>query len=324
MEEENFNWLEFMNDAQAKKDVKNSSAFKLLNENNIDTNELTGHEKDDYAGKIDLNYKDEKEKENDGYNIGRGLLSFVADMPEETGKALMSAFLNGTDVGINLVGVLYQAMQGGSPALRAAYEKGNQNGFNKEFLGSIQTFSKYLDDQKDQVAKIGEGSKMNNRAAEFVSMITQDTPYSLPIYKKFKRWGMPNWMALPVAYGVGGAIAFDDDASLFLNSEQVQGFKELVIDAENSSQEEIFNKTFRMVEGSTLGVVLSPIFKGVMNAKKYIPKLMKPQNTIAVGGSATATAVVDEIKPDLTEQVLNNETPIDESIGNNTISNLTQ
>jgi len=79
-----------------------------------------------------------------------------------------------------------------------------------------------------------------------------------------------------------------------------------------------------MVEGSTLGVVLSPIFKGVMNAKKYIPKLMKPQNTIAVGGSATATAVVDEIKPDLTEQVLNNETPIDESIGNNTISNLTQ
>jgi len=47
MEEENFNWLEFMNDAQAKKDVKNSSAFKLLNENNIDTNELTGHEKKD-------------------------------------------------------------------------------------------------------------------------------------------------------------------------------------------------------------------------------------------------------------------------------------
>ncbi len=319
MEEENFNWLEFMNDAQAKKDVKNSSAFKLLNENNIDTNELTGHEKDDFAGEIKLNYKDEKEKENDGYNFGRGLLSFVADMPEETMKALMSAALNGTDVGVNLVGVLYQAMANGNPALRAAYEKGNQNGFNKEFLGSIQTFSKYLDDQKDQVAKIGEGSEMNNRATEFVAMIVQDTPYSLPIYKKFKRWGMPNWMALPVAYGIGGAIAFDDDATLVLNfnSEQVQGFKEMVIDAENSSQEKIFNTITRMVEGTIIGGLVSPIFKGVMNAKNYIPKYAKQikkkdveQISTAIGGAAITGSVIEG-------QVSDNQQ-------NNTISNLTE
>ena len=44
--EENFNWLEMYIDIQEGKDIKNSSAFKLLNSNNIDTYELTKTEKD--------------------------------------------------------------------------------------------------------------------------------------------------------------------------------------------------------------------------------------------------------------------------------------
>ena len=65
MAEENFNWLEYYLEIQSKKDIKNSSAFKLLNENNIDTNELTNHEEQSEAGVINLEYKDEKVKEDD-------------------------------------------------------------------------------------------------------------------------------------------------------------------------------------------------------------------------------------------------------------------
>ena len=93
--EENFNWLEMYVDIQEGKDIKNSPAFKLLNSNNIDTNELTKTEKDKDAGVVELNYKDEKEKETDSISFSQGLLAFVADMPEETVKALMMAFLNG-------------------------------------------------------------------------------------------------------------------------------------------------------------------------------------------------------------------------------------
>ena len=61
MEEVNFNVVEAFIAASQNKDIKNSKEFKILNENNIDTNELTKHEKDNNAGVIDLNYKDEKE-----------------------------------------------------------------------------------------------------------------------------------------------------------------------------------------------------------------------------------------------------------------------
>ena len=69
--EENFNWLEMYMDAQEGKDIKNSPAFKLLNSNNIDTNELTKTEKDKDAGVIELNYKDEKEKETDSISFSK-------------------------------------------------------------------------------------------------------------------------------------------------------------------------------------------------------------------------------------------------------------
>ena len=80
--EENFNWLEMYMDAQEGKDIKNSAAGKLLNANNIDTNELTKTEKDKDAGVVKLNYKDEKEKEADSLTFSQGLLALFADMPE--------------------------------------------------------------------------------------------------------------------------------------------------------------------------------------------------------------------------------------------------
>ena len=287
-QEENFNWLETYMDIQEGKDIKNSEAFKILNSNNIDTNELTKHEKDKDAGLVKLNYKDEKEKETDGYNYAKGLLNFVADMPEETGKALMTAFLNGTDVAANVVGVVFNAMTNVDPAMNAAFNNGDGKNFKTLLNKNIQDFSNYLNSEKEQVAKIGEGSPTSSKAAEFVSMITQDTPYSLPIYKKFKKLGMPDWMALPVAYGIGSAVAFDDDASIFLNSEQVQGFKNMIGVLPDSSEEEIYNKTFRMLEGTGLGFATSPIIKGLKYAKNNIPAFMKPQSTISVGGAAIA------------------------------------
>ena len=71
MEEENFNWLDAWMAASEGKDIKNSKEFKILNENNIDTNELTKHEKDKDAGEIQLNYKDKEEKEVDGRSFAK-------------------------------------------------------------------------------------------------------------------------------------------------------------------------------------------------------------------------------------------------------------
>jgi len=291
--EENFNWLEMYMDAQEGKDIKNSSAFKLLNSNNIDTNELTKTEKDKDAGVVKLNYKDEKEKEADSLTFSQGLLAFVADMPEETVKALMMAFLNGTDVAANAAGVVFNAMTNSDPAVALAFKEGNPEKFKKLVNKNIQDFSKYLNEQKKEVKEIGEGSELNSKAAQFVSMVTQDTPYSLPIYKKLTSLGMPKYMALPVAYGIGSGVAFDDDAQIFLNSEQVQSFKEMIGALPNSSEEKIFNTTYRTLEGTALGFAIPYVFQGLKFAKNTIPKYMTPQTSVATGSAASAGAVVD-------------------------------
>ena len=301
--EENFNWLEIYMDIQEGKDIKNSPAFKLLNSNNIDTNELTRHEKDKDAGVVELNYKDEKEKETDSVSFSKGLLSFVADMPEETVKALMMAFLNGTDVAANAAGVVFNAMTNSDPAVALAFQEGNPEKFKKLVNANIQEFSKYLNEQKKEVKEIGEGSELNSKAAQFVSMVTQDTPYSLPIYKKLTSLGMPKYMALPVAYGIGSGVAFDDDATIFLNSEQVQSFKEMSGALPNTSEEKIFNTTYRTLEGTALGFAIPYVFQGLKFAKNTIPKYMTPQTTIATGSAASVGAVVDNATAKETDKI---------------------
>jgi len=315
MEEENFNWIEAFIQATEKKEIKNGHAFKILNENNIDTNELTKHEKDKEAGVIELNYKDEEVKEVDKRSFAKGALAFVADMPEETMKALMMAFLNGTDVAANFTGVVFNAMTNQSPAMAEAFKNGNAAEFKKLVNSNIQEFSKYLSNEKKQVKAIGEGSELNSKAAEFVSMITQDTPYSMPIYKKLKNLGMPNWMALPVAYGMGSGIAFSDDATLFLNSEQVQNLKELSGALPNSSEEKIFNTVFRTFEGTSLGFLTGPVVKAFSFAKKSIPKYMDNQMAVSVGSAASVTAAVDKLEANDKIKEPTTDAEIDEAYG---------
>ena len=294
MEEENFNWLETFIEIQNNKDIKSSNDFKILNSNNIDTNELTKHEPDKDAGVVELNYKDEKVKETDGYNYTKGALAFLRDMPEETVKSLMLAFLNGVDVTANASAVIFNAMVSVDPAMEAAFQNKDLAKFQKSFNANVQTFSKYLAGEKKQVKEIGETSGENSKGAEFVAMIVQDTPYALPIYKKFKSMGVPSYFALPLAYGMGSGIAFDDDATLFLNSEQVQSFKEMIKVLPNSSEEKIYNTTFRMLEGTSLGFLIPKVFQGLKFAKNTIPKYMTPQTSIAVGAAAATGAAVDK------------------------------
>ena len=72
----------------------------------------------------------------------------------------------------------------------------------------------------------------------------------------------------------------------------------------DSSEEKIFNTTYRMLEATGLGFAVPGVVKALSFAKNNIPKYMnskiiKPQNTIAVGGSATATAATQVIEKNI-------------------------
>jgi len=357
MEENNI--FQFYLDSVNKKNIKNSPAFQILNKNNIDTNELTNHEEEYEAGTIELNYKDEKTKEIDSKTFVGDALAFVADMPEESVKALMLAFLNGSDVVANGVGVIFNALTDVDEEIHAAHKNSDYKKFSQLTTAKIQQFSKYLREKKTDVREYsgnitGIGAELDSKAARFVSMVLQDTPYAIPIHKKMKSLGLPNYVSLPLSYGMGSAIAFDDNATLFLNSEQVQGFKKMTGALPDTSEEKIFNTTYRMLEATGLSFAIPAIVKSLKFAKNNVPVLMKPQSTVTVGGTAIATAAVEEVKENAAEEIittekansdkiienilktetttkdnvagnmLKNDITQSDNIGNNTISNLTE
>ena len=109
---------------------------------------------------MSLIIKTKKKKKQIVFHSLKGLLAFVADMPEETVKALMMAFLNGTDVAANAAGVVFNAMTNSDPAVALAFKEGNPEKFKKLVNKNIQDFSKYLNEQKKEVKEIGEGSEL--------------------------------------------------------------------------------------------------------------------------------------------------------------------
>ena len=357
MEQDNI--FQFYLDSVNKKNIKSGTAFQTLNKNNIDTNELTNHDEEYEAGTIELNYKDEKTKEVDGKTFVGDALAFVADMPEESVKALMLAFLNGSDVVANGVGTIFNALTDVDEDIHTAHKNSDYKKFSELTTAKIQQFSKYLREKKTDVREYsgnitGIGSELDSKAARFVSMVLQDTPYAIPIHKKMKSMGVPTYIALPLSYGMGSAIAFDDNATLFLNSEQVQGFKKMTGALPDTSEEKIFNTTYRMLEATGLSFAIPAVIKSLKFAKNNVPKLMQPQSTVTVGGTATATAAVEEVKQNAAEEIittekansdkiienilktetttkdnvagnmLKNDITQSDNIGNNTISNLTE
>ena len=92
--EENINLLDQFYLPKVEKDfIDNSSIIKTLNENHIDSNEVLGIDKDKDAGTIQLQYKDEKEKEADGISFLEGLWEFTKDTPPSIYQSLKLALM---------------------------------------------------------------------------------------------------------------------------------------------------------------------------------------------------------------------------------------
>ena len=141
----------------------------------------------------------------------------------------------------------------------------------------------------------------NNKASQFVSYIFQDIPYAVPIYRKMKSLGTPNWVALPVSAGVGFSLGFDEEASFFINSEAVKNFKELVRVLPDTPEEKIFDNTVQALEGTGFAFAIPAIAKGFTFAKQNVPKLVTKETVsdaakLAAGGTVIGTALTKEAK----------------------------
>jgi len=169
----------------------NSKGYQNLKKNNIDTAELDGIEKEPEAGKIEFK---ELSKE-DNQIFFKDVTDFVfKDLPKDTIISLIKGGTNATQFLNNLV-----YATGITPA------------------DDNIMFNKKLDKVKSQLDNLQEDSPL---VSKLMAIVAQDAAFTYPIYKKLKNAGVPKGWSLPIAFGLGGALAFG--ASLI---NKIKGFE---------------------------------------------------------------------------------------------------
>ena len=245
-----------------KQEYYNNLDLKILNDNKIDNHELLGIDKDKDAGDIQLTYKDEKEKQADGISFLEGLWEFTKDLAPSTYQSLKLAGVNGADVMVNMV-----------PLIDRLFSLDPNYTTNQPLMDTMKNWTKHLDVVREVIKAKRD---QNQIVSQWVSMIFQDLPYAIPLHKKFKNSGMPKWLAMPLAYGLGYALGFDEQrTSMFLNSKDMQALKSLINITENTPEDKLFDNVWQAVEGTAFMKLFPELWKGIKFAKRNIPKINK-------------------------------------------------
>jgi hypothetical protein len=155
---------------------------------------------------------------------------------------------------------------------------------------------------------------------------------------------------MPLAYGMGYALGFDEKhVSMFINSKDMQAIKHFIKILPDTPESKLFDNMWQTFEGTTFAWMLPELWKGFKFAKRNIPKVSRYVSkdvvsdtaVLAAASSVMAGSVIDKAKSDepTTDAEIDeaygtgsvekefkrlaDEKKKSESIGNNTISNLT-
>jgi len=271
-------------------DVFNSNEYKYLKENNIDTAEIEGIDKDPDAGEIKFD-KDQKISDEDNKLLLKDVTDFMLDIPRDTLISILRGGTNGFQFVNNFAGAI---------------------GLTEELFGPDATdqLNQKFDKIKSDLDNAQEDSPF---VTKMIAMAGQDAMYTYPIYKKLQKAGFPKMWRLPLSFALGGALAFDKKESFFVDSNSMRNLKAYIGIAEDTPIEEMYDKTVQAIEFGAFG----KIFDDVLGMTKGIKKMNKDrikQADIAVGGSAATAGVVEQFTDDDPNQATNEMMPNPEAI----------
>ncbi len=270
MEEEINIYDEFYIPLLNQENIVTSKEYKLLKENNVDTIELEGGEKDKDSGEIKLGEISEEEKT----TLAQDTLTYIKAMPKDLVISVTRGSMNGFDFVNNVAAALTY-------------------GSRKVPEDSVFEFiSNKIDKQK---ASLDELEKDDPLTTRIIAAIGQDAAYVYPIYKKIKSIGIPKQYALPVSFALGSTLAFDKKMTFLLDTEAIRGLKKVIGIPSDTPVEELFDKTIQALEYTGMGFAfnaLYPIVKGL----KYI---RPDQGAVAVGGAAASGEAVKKVSDNL-------------------------
>lgn len=267
-------------------DVFNSNEYKYLKENNIDTAEIEGIDKDPDAGEIKFD-KDQNISDEDNKLLLKDVTDFMLDIPRDTLISILRGGTNGFQFVNNFAGAI---------------------GLTGE--ETTEEFNLKFDKIKSDLDNAQEDSPF---VTKMIAMAGQDAMYTYPIYKKLQKAGLPKMWRLPLSFALGGALAFDKKESLFVDSNSMRNLKAYIGIAEDTPIEEMYDKTVQAIEFGAFGKIFDDVI-GMAKGIKTMNKDRIKQADIAVGGSAATAGVVEQFVDDDPNQATNEMMPNAEAI----------
>ena len=278
MEENNFNLDERLTSYESSKSMRNSKAYKLLQENHVDTNELLGIDKDPLAGSYPIKDKDpviQKAKEEsfmDGlFELGENLKN--SDVATSIKSRVPEGLINAADFGTNIFNSFDRLF-----SLDPNYQ--STDIFNKWSANLDKARNSYKEKRKDV-----EGS-----ISDMAGMVLQDAPIAAALYPVFSKF-MSKPKATVLAFGVGYGIAFEEDKNIFLPSEAITKFKHLVNILPDTPEDQIADDVIQAFEGTALAALIPGAIKAFQFMKRRLPTKEVVSDLSKIGAAGTVIGI---------------------------------
>lgn len=285
--------------------------YNFFKENNLDTAELIGIERDANAAVVKINKDDPKNKEvNPLY--AKDIYNFIADLPDQAMYRLVLGGMNGARLGVNLFPAFARLIgsEPGDDRFDDVYK------FSQEADTNIKNKIEMFKNIYASAFKVEKG-RDPNKASDLVSFVAQDYPYFAPIYSSLDKIGLPKAVSIPLSVGLSSGIAFDpkqqtedgqSESSFFFDSASIKGLKKFFGALPDTPEGEIFDRAYQALETTGISAAIGPIINTALFLKRNVPAFNK-----AIPGSAVATGSATAIG-EITDQTILN--PKDETIEN--------
>ena len=282
--------------------------FNFFKENNVDTAELIGIERDPNVSLLQFKKEDPKAEENNPLFV-KDFVNFISDLPDQALYRVMLGGMNGARLGVNLLPMVSRIM-GNEPG-EQDYEDMNKFAIDLDtkLKTGIENYKRIYSDTFQSVK-----GRDPNKASDLVSYVAQDYPYAAPVYSVLNKIGVPSIYAIPLSVGISSGIAFDpktDESSLFFDSSAIKGVREFFNILPDTPESEVFDRAYQTFEGTGLTAAIGPIIQTALFLKRNVPAFNKaiPGGSVAVGGATTIGEITDQTILNPKDETMDNQEP---------------
>ena len=306
MLEENFDIVEKLGTHNNFKEQRNTKAYKLLVENKVDTNEYLNIDKENGAGVYKTIEKDSKVQEADENNFINAFLEFGqglsnSEVVTSIKSRLPEGLINVTDFGTNIFNTFDKLF-----SLDPQYERSE---IFTNWSNNLEKVRKNLQETRKDV----EG-----KMSDMVGMVFQDAPATFVIYKALKKAKIKDRYAVPLSFGIGYGISFDEkDPSIFFNSEDISNIKHFLNILPDTPEDQLADDVIEIFEGTAMAALIPGVIKSFKFIKKNVPSetVTDVGRLLATGTVAAGTVIVaNQAKggeiPAIPEPININEKPV--------------